>query len=82
MNAAEVQAAADELVALLKKYFGDGLDIEVGTVTREHPVLISSSEQKETPAGVSFFVSRGGARTVRCGTSRRRPLHAVQHTVP
>ena len=26
-----------ELVALLKKYFGDGLDIEVGTVTREHP---------------------------------------------
>ena len=33
----EVQAAADELVALLKKYFGDGLDIEVGTVTREHP---------------------------------------------
>ena len=37
VNAAEVQAAADELVALLKKYFGDGLDIEVGTVTREHP---------------------------------------------
>ncbi len=35
VNAAEVQAAADELVALLKKYFGDGLDI--GTVTREHP---------------------------------------------
>ena len=37
MNAAEVQAAADELVALLKKYFGEGLEIETGTVTRAHP---------------------------------------------
>ena len=37
VNAAEVQAAADELVALLKKYFGEGLEIETGTVTKEQP---------------------------------------------
>ena len=37
VNAAEVQAAADELVALLKKYFGEGLEIETGTVTKAHP---------------------------------------------
>ena len=37
VNAAEVQAAADELVALLKMYFGEGLEIETGTVTKEQP---------------------------------------------
>ena len=37
VNAAEVQAAADELVALLKKYFGEDLEIETGTVTKGHP---------------------------------------------
>lgn len=37
VNTAEVQAAADELVALLKKYFGEGLEIETGTVTKEQP---------------------------------------------
>ena len=37
VNAAEVQAAADELVALLHKYFGDSIEIETGTVTKDHP---------------------------------------------
>ena len=37
MNAAEVQAAADELVALLHRYFGDGIEIETGTVTKDVP---------------------------------------------
>ena len=27
----------DTIVALLKKYFGEGLEIETGTVTKEHP---------------------------------------------
>lgn len=37
VNAAEVQAAAEELAALLRKYFGDGVEIEMGTVTKEQP---------------------------------------------
>ena len=37
VNAAEVQAAADELAALLHKYFGDSIEIETGTVTKDHP---------------------------------------------
>ena len=37
VNAAEVQAAADELAALLHRYFGDGIEIETGTVTKDAP---------------------------------------------
>ena len=37
VNAAEVQAAADELAALLHRFFGDGIEIEAGVVTRDSP---------------------------------------------
>ena len=37
VNADEVQAAADELAALLHRFFGDGIEIEVGVVTRDSP---------------------------------------------
>ena len=37
MNADEVQAAADELAALLRRFFGDGIEIEAGVVTRDSP---------------------------------------------
>ena len=37
MNADEVQAAADELVTLLRRFFGDGIEIEAGVVTRDSP---------------------------------------------
>ena len=33
----EVQAAADELAALLHRFFGDGIEIEAGVVTRDSP---------------------------------------------
>ena len=37
VNAAEVQAAAEELTALLRRYFGDGIEIETGVVTKDAP---------------------------------------------
>ena len=37
VNADEVQAAADELAALLRRFFGDGIEIEAGVVTRDSP---------------------------------------------
>ena len=37
VNADEVQAAADELVTLLRRFFGDGIEIEAGVVTRDSP---------------------------------------------
>lgn len=37
VNAGEVQAAAKELMELLRKYFGEGLEIQWGTVTKEQP---------------------------------------------
>ena len=37
VNADEVQAAADELAALLHRFFGDGIEIEAGVVTRDSP---------------------------------------------
>lgn len=37
VNADEVRAAADELVTLLRRYFGDGIEIETGVVTKDAP---------------------------------------------
>ena len=37
VNADEVQAAADELAALLHRFFGAGIEIEAGVVTRDSP---------------------------------------------
>lgn len=37
LNAEEVHKAADELVALLRRYFGEKLEIEVGFVSKDHP---------------------------------------------
>lgn len=37
VNAGEVQAAAKELMELLRKYFGEELEIQWGTVTKEQP---------------------------------------------
>ena len=37
VNAEEVHKAADELVDLLHRYFGDGIEIEVGYVSKEQP---------------------------------------------
>lgn len=37
VNADEVHKAADELVVLLHRYFGDDLQVEVGFVTKEQP---------------------------------------------
>ena len=37
VNADEVQAAADELAALLHRFFGDSIEIEAGVVTRDSP---------------------------------------------
>ena len=39
VNADEVQAAADELAALLHRFFGDGIEIEAGVVTRDSPTV-------------------------------------------
>lgn len=37
VNADEVQKAADELIALLHRYFGDQIEIESGVVDKTHP---------------------------------------------
>ena len=37
VNADEVRAAAEELTALLRRYFGDGIEIETGVVTKDAP---------------------------------------------
>ena len=37
VNADEVRAAAEELAALLRRYFGDGIEIETGVVTKDAP---------------------------------------------
>lgn len=37
VNADAVQAAADELALLLRRFFGDGIEIETGTVTKDAP---------------------------------------------
>ena len=37
MNADEVRTAAEELAALLHRYFGDGIEIETGVVTKDAP---------------------------------------------
>ena len=37
VNADEVRAAAEELVTLLRRYFGDGIEIETGVVTKDAP---------------------------------------------
>ena len=37
VNAEEVHKATDELVDLLHRYFGDGIEIEVGYVSKEQP---------------------------------------------
>lgn len=37
VNAAEVQKAAEELVELLHRYFGDSIEIETGVVTKDAP---------------------------------------------
>ena len=37
VNADEVQAASDELVTLLRRFFGDSIEIEAGVVTRDSP---------------------------------------------
>ena len=37
VNAEEVHKAADELVELLHRYFGDGIEIETGFVSKEQP---------------------------------------------
>ena len=37
VNADEVRTAAEELAALLHRYFGDGIEIETGVVTKDAP---------------------------------------------
>ena len=37
VNADAVQAAAEELALLLRRFFGDGIEIETGTVTKDAP---------------------------------------------
>ena len=37
VNAEEVHKAADELIDLLHRYFGDSIEIEVGYVSKEQP---------------------------------------------